>query len=398
VSIVEKNEFEYDSADRGIPSFNEKKGGPSLALKAFAVLFVLIILLGIGGTFFLRKQKQDRKENAIVESANKKGEAGTTLPPMPDNFEITPSEDPTALQTTSTEIDSTQTDPTSTIDQAVPEKNPEEIAAEDELNRRYAAPLIAFLQNPDSAITQTAKDAGQSSNSAVVGDAGYSLTSSESIESSRNRSSLSNSITSDNFNPSIASTLSDPNFTLTQASIARCVLLTAIDSTVPGMVSCVLSDNVYSTNGRFVLLERGSKVVGQYQTGQLKQGMSRIFVLWSRVETPKGVIVTLDSPAADSLGRSGVDGKINNHFFQRFGSGMLLSVVDDVAQSAVDRQQGNDGITFQSSSQSAQDAAAIAVQNSVGIPPTLSKKQGSILNIFVARDLNFSDIYGIRAR
>ena len=126
--------------------------------------------------------------------------------------------------------------------------------------------------------------------------------------------------------------------------------------------------------------------------------MNRVFVLWSRVETPKGVIVNLDSPAADALGRSGVDGKINNHFFQRFGAGMLLSIVDDVAQVALDNQQDSGGTTFESSSQTAQDAAAIAVQNSVGIPPTLSKKQGSILNIFVARDLSFSAIYGIRAR
>src|SRR6185369_2086107 len=86
---------------------------------------------------------------------------------------------------------------------------------------------------------------------------------------------------------------------------------------VPGMSRCLLTRNVYSSDGKVLLLERGSRITGQYQGG-MQQGKARIFVLWSRVETPKGVIVNLDSPGTDPLGRSGHEGYINTHFWERF--------------------------------------------------------------------------------
>lgn len=191
--------------------------------------------------------------------------------------------------------------------------------------------------------------------------------------------------------------LKDPNLTLTQGSFIDCTLITAINSTLPGMTACVLSRDVYSTNGKVLLLERGSRLVGQYQSGQLRQGMRRIFLLWTRVETPKGVLVDLDSPSTDSLGRAGVDGRVNNHFWQRFGAAMLVSVVDDALQAAQQQQtQGNNSVSFNNSNQAAQGLAATIVQNTVNIPPTLERDQGSRVGIFVARDIYFGDVYQLR--
>jgi type IV secretion system protein VirB10 len=190
--------------------------------------------------------------------------------------------------------------------------------------------------------------------------------------------------------------LKDPDLTLTQGSFIDCTLITAINSTLPGMTACVLSRDVYSTNGRVLLLERGSRLVGQYQSGQLRQGMRRIFLLWTRVETPGGVLVDLDSPATDSLGRSGVDGRINNHFWQRFGAAMLVSVVDDALQSAQQQSQGNTSVSFNNSNQAAQGLAATIVQSTVNIQPTLERDQGSRVGVFVARDIYFGDVYQLR--
>jgi type IV secretion system protein VirB10 len=192
--------------------------------------------------------------------------------------------------------------------------------------------------------------------------------------------------------------LTDPNLTITQGSFLDCNLITAINSTQPGMTSCVLARNIYSTNGRVLLLERGSRLVGQYQSAQLRQGMDRIFVLWTRAETPNGIVVNLDSPSTDALGRSGLDGKINNHFWARFGSALLVSVVNDASQAAVANQRKNGSgstISFNSTAGSANDAAAIIVQNTVNIPPTLDKAQGSHIGIFVARDLYFGSVYSL---
>lgn len=190
--------------------------------------------------------------------------------------------------------------------------------------------------------------------------------------------------------------LKDPNLTLTQGSFIDCTLVTAINSTLPGMTACVLSRDVYSTNGKVLLLERGSRLVGQYQSGQLRQGMKRIFLLWTRVETPKGVLVDLDSPSSDSVGRAGVDGHINNHFWQRFGAAMLVSVVDDALQAQQQQAQGGNSVSFSNSNQAAQGLAATIAQSTVNIPPTLEQNQGSRVGIFVARDIYFGDVYQLR--
>ena len=44
------------------------------------------------------------------------------------------------------------------------------------------------------------------------------------------------------------------------------------------------------------------------------------------------------------------------------------------------------------------DAAGIAVQNSINIPPSLRKAQGAEVSIFVAQDFDFPGVYGLRSR
>jgi type IV secretion system protein VirB10 len=213
----------------------------------------------------------------------------------------------------------------------------------------------------------------------------------------RATSSLSNALSATRTTEMTATQLRDPDLTLTQGSFLDCALITAINSQQPGMTSCVLNRNVYSTNGRVLLLERGTKIVGQYQSAQLRQGMDRIFVLWTRAETPNGVIINLDSPNADSLGRSGMEGKINHHFWQRFGAAMLVSLVDDAAQYAVNGRNNSGGTTynFGSTAGATRDAASIIVESSANIPPTLDRAQGGHVGIFVARDLYFGSVYSL---
>ena len=88
--------------------------------------------------------------------------------------------------------------------------------------------------------------------------------------------------------------------------------------------------NIYSDNGRVVLMEKGTKIVGEYQGG-LDRGQYRLFVLWTRAVTPRGIAIDLASPATDALGRGGMDGRVNNFFWQRFGTALLFSLVEDAA-------------------------------------------------------------------
>lgn len=189
-----------------------------------------------------------------------------------------------------------------------------------------------------------------------------------------------------------AGRLPDRNLLITAGSAIPCILQTAMDSATPGYVACVISGDVYSDNGAVVLMERGTRVLGEYRGG-VQQGRDRLFVLWTRAVTPGGVSIALASPAADALGRAGFDGEIDTHFWPRFGGALLLSILDDGLNAAA----GGDG-DFQASARAPSDAAAVALQNSVGITPTLRKAQGAEVSIFVAQDLNFAGVYRLRAR
>lgn len=189
-----------------------------------------------------------------------------------------------------------------------------------------------------------------------------------------------------------ASRLPDRNYLITAGTSIPCTLQTAMDTSTPGYVTCLIGQDVYSDNGAVVLMEKGTKVLGEYRSG-MRQGQKRLFVLWTRAVTPSGVAIGLASPASDALGRSGFDGAIDTHFWERFGGALLLSIVDDAASSLSQRYDANGQIARVPS-----DAAAVALQNSINIPPTLTKAQGAQVAIFAAQDFDFSAVYGLRAR
>ncbi|MEP9356815.1 type IV secretion system protein VirB10 [Xanthobacter sp. KR7-65] len=191
-----------------------------------------------------------------------------------------------------------------------------------------------------------------------------------------------------------AGTLGNRDFIVAMGTSIPCILETALSSDQPGFTSCVINRDVLSDSGRVVLMEKGTQIVGEYRGG-LRRGQARLFVLWNRAKTPKGVIITLASPATDALGRAGMDGYVDTHWWERFGSALLLSIVSDAAQLAQTQLQQND-IQVQNTTNAGQQAAAIAVEQSINIPPTLLKHQGELVSIFVARDLDFSSVYSLR--
>ncbi len=189
-----------------------------------------------------------------------------------------------------------------------------------------------------------------------------------------------------------AGRLPDRRYLITAGTTIPCILQTAMDTATPGYVTCIVPTDVYSDNGAVILMEKGTRVMGEYRGG-LRRGQNRLFVLWTRAVTPGGVAIALASPAADALGRAGFGGQVDTHFWERFGGALLLSLVDDgIYAAAGSGDQGRSTLRLPS------DAAGIALQNSIDIPPTLRKAQGSEVSIFAAQDLNFASVYGLRGR
>ena len=180
---------------------------------------------------------------------------------------------------------------------------------------------------------------------------------------------------------------------LPKGAFIDCTLETAIDSTLPGMTTCVMATDVFGVDGKVVLMERGTKLIGETQ-GQVQQGQARVFVLWSEARTPAGVVVPLASPGADELGRSGLPGEVNRHFWERFGAAMLISIVDGAVEAASTRNGGGTVIVDPAGSQSVMTEV---LKGTANIPPTVVKKNGDRIQVLVARDLDFRSVYELRA-
>jgi type IV secretion system protein VirB10 len=176
----------------------------------------------------------------------------------------------------------------------------------------------------------------------------------------------------------------DPATTVTQGTLIPAVLETAIDTDVPGYVRAIVSTDVRSFDGKHVLVPRSSRLIGQYKSG-LSAGQKRAYVIWSRLIRPDGVSVNLGSPAIAFGGETGLPGKVNSHFFERFGSAMLLSVVGGLSTVAT----GGAGVVIAGGGQS---AAAAAVQNGSQVGPTIRVRQGQPIRVFTAKDLDFSEV------
>ncbi len=193
-----------------------------------------------------------------------------------------------------------------------------------------------------------------------------------------------------------ASMLPNRNYLVTAGTLIPCILQTAMNSAQPGYTSCLIPRDVYSENGRVVLMEKGTKVLGEYHGG-IQQGQNRLFVLWTRAVTPQGVRIDLASPGSDALGRAGIAGAVDTFFWARFGSALLLSLVDDAAYIAGQSVSGGNN-NFNNTTRTPSEGAGIALQNSINIRPVLKKNQGEEVGIFVAKDFNFADVYGLELR
>ncbi|MCF1450526.1 TrbI/VirB10 family protein [Agrobacterium vitis] len=182
-----------------------------------------------------------------------------------------------------------------------------------------------------------------------------------------------------------------------EATLIPGILETAISSDLPGQIRAITSEDVYSFDGRRVLIPTGTRLIGEYQS-DVTTGQTRIFVVWSRLIRNDGVSIRLGSIGTDSIGRSGLTGNVDNHWVDRFGSAIMLSIVG----------AGTSYATGSGSSDSESDGAETARQTiattfsqmanqtlskTIAIPPTINVKQGERIHIFVRQDLDFSAFY-----
>jgi type IV secretion system protein VirB10 len=191
----------------------------------------------------------------------------------------------------------------------------------------------------------------------------------------------------------VAAQRPDLSMLLRRGTSIPCGQKTKIITTHPGMVSCVISKDVYSADGKVLLVERGSEAFGE-QRSAMMQGDASIEVLWSRIDTPKGVAIDINSLGTDALGASGHPAEVDDHLMKRFGGAVMLSLISDFGQALSNRASDGQGtLRLTTTSTAGQDLATKTLENTINIPPTGYSQQGAAINIFVARDMDFRSVY-----
>jgi type IV secretion system protein VirB10 len=377
-----------EDIDDGLPSVNRRRSGN----KAMTYLgFLAILVIGAALIWAVNGPKGPSKKKASDERL------ANTMPqlvlpkPIPPPPPPLPAEPIAAVAERARPIGA----------KPLPAGKP----APDWLDRKMAAPvMVGGLGSGTPGGPDASGTGGPGRLSVINGSSDDSLNSGEGDLAVKLEATVTKAVS--------AAMLPNRNFLLTKGTALDCALETAINSTLPGLTTCRLTRDVYSDNGQVVVLDRGTQLVGEYVNG-LKNGQARLFVLWTRAKTPQGVVVSLNSPGTDALGRTGHEGFVDNHWLERFGAAILMSVVKDTMAGVIAKQtqqsssaqapttgnvifSGASTNPYANTMSGGEQIIARILDATANIPPTLAKNQGDHIQVMVARDLDFSGVYGLK--
>ncbi|WBY07900.1 TrbI/VirB10 family protein [Sphingomonas sp. 7/4-4] len=174
--------------------------------------------------------------------------------------------------------------------------------------------------------------------------------------------------------------------TVMQGTIIPAVLETGFDSTRPGFARAIVSRNVVGFDGTRVLIPRGSRLIGEYRS-DAGPGQNRALINWTRLIRPDGATINIGSPAADRMGRTGIRADVNSHFWERFSGAILQSALDVGVNLASRQANGTIIVPVQGSLNGVNQ-----ITQPTRVVPTLTVKPGTSISIFVARDLDFTEV------
>jgi len=340
----------------GLPDISELTSRKNI----LAIIMVMVVLVSFLGVHFFPKNKT--KLNKAVE------ETYVTS----SNVQAEPNKTELAAEKTKQVTATPQS-------QVSPELIQQQVVLlqqkQKELQQRLAAPLMLVNANQTSVPTGAIQQ-----NQTVSRDA---------------NTQFMNQVSAQTTEVATATTIGPLNTVVAQGNLIHATLESATNSDLPGHLRASVSEPVYSEDGTQVLVPEGSRLIGQYKSGML-QGQSRIFVVWTRLITSNGISVQLGSPGVDSLSVAGMSAdEINRHFWERFGTASLLSLIGaGAANVGVKGQDQNNSAAIyrEAVASSFAQSADQSLQQESQIAPTLKTYQGKPIMVFIAKDLHFANV------
>lgn len=175
------------------------------------------------------------------------------------------------------------------------------------------------------------------------------------------------------------------DYLLLEGTIIPGLLKTALHSDLSGNLKAQVSEDVYASTGRRILIPKGSELLGHY-SNSTTQAQSRLFVVWTRIIRPDGLSVQLQAEGTDELGQAGLTGNVNHHYIACFGQASLLSLIGaGMAGGAIASSQNYTSAMANSFATTSQNS----LQESMQIKPTITIKAGTPISVYVNQDISF---------
>jgi type IV secretion system protein VirB10 len=348
--------------DDGLPLVGEDRGNRSLWLGLTAI--------GLGGLVLFAVLETNRQSNAAPQISSPRDYAAVAAPrpdlDIPERFALGWPNAPGPAQTTTSPVPTAVPFPPVRLTRIRPPADPAPASYQPVTPAYSPPPFQPTAPDPGRAVPVIVYDGVQS---ATAGEAAPGLTKAHATKA-------------------IAVGGGDRTYLVSQGTLISAVLETAIDSTQSGQVRAMISTDVYNALGTRILIPKGSRIFGEYKD-ELGAGQNRAQIIWTRLIRPDGATISLDSPASDQLGRSGVKGRVNSHFGERLLGALLQSTIDFGVLAASRAVSSNNGVIVAIPS-AAQGATSQIIQPPP--KPTLNVRHGTRIAVFVARDLDFSSV------
>lgn len=192
-------------------------------------------------------------------------------------------------------------------------------------------------------------------------------------------------------------------FEIKTGAVIPGVMVTGINSDLPGNIIAQVSQNVFdSATGNHLLLPQGAKLFGVYDS-RVIYGQERVLVAWNRVVFPDGSAITLGAmPGSDQGGYAGYSDQVDNHYFRIFGSAVLMSLMSGGMAYTMDSLDNSNSESDKPTLQNEMGSALAAqlgqatlqlLQKNLNIKPTLEIRPGYQFNVIVTKDLVFERPY-----
>lgn len=184
-----------------------------------------------------------------------------------------------------------------------------------------------------------------------------------------------------------AEVIANPSNTVVQGTMIQAVTETALDSSLPGAVRAIISEDVHSYDGSRVLIPRGSRLIGRYQSGA-EIAQKRVTIAWDRIIMPNNQTVVISAFGGDELGRSGATGFVDTRFSERFGSAALISLISALPGAAAAQVEDETSAeVLEDVGDDLADATDSVIGDYLALGPVIYVDQGSRITVMVDRDL-----------